>query len=172
MNSNLDGFIAEQELVNSFNNSAVLEGSKYRAEALTPDIYGKNSFDIVIRDESEKIVHQYQAKFGATAEDTIRYIKNGNYNNQQLIVPKDQVAEVQKAFPGKSVTSYVGGTERVKTKGKGFDKTDVKRMQEDAQIGKTENLKKDWNSYERYAAMILEIKCKMCILSQQFLSLE
>ncbi len=50
MNPNLDGFIAEQELVNSFNNSAVLEGSKYRAEALTPDVYGKNSFDIVIKD--------------------------------------------------------------------------------------------------------------------------
>jgi hypothetical protein len=45
-------------------------------------------------------------------------------------VPKDQVAEVQKAFPGKSVTSYVGGTSVVKTKGKGFDKTDFKRMQE------------------------------------------
>ena len=63
-------------------------------------------------------------------------------------MPKDQVAEVQKAFPGKSVTSYVGGTSAVKTKGKGFDKTDVKRMQEEAQIGKTENIKKDWNSYE------------------------
>ena len=50
-NPNLDGFIAEQELVNTFNANASLENSNFRARVLQPDAgqtYGKNSVDIAV----------------------------------------------------------------------------------------------------------------------------
>ena len=148
LNRNLDGFIAEQFHANTFNQNAVLEGSKLRAEALTPDVYGKNSFDIVIKDEAGKIVHQYQAKYGATAQDTIKYIKEGNYNNQRIIVPAEQVEEVRKAFPNKSISSTIGGTETVKITSKELTKEQAKILQENVQSGKTGAVKTDWNHYE------------------------
>ena len=147
LNPNLDGFIAEQKLAHTFNINAALEGSKYRAEALTPEIYGKNSVDIVIKNEMGEIVNRYQAKFGKTAEETIKYIKNGNYNNQRLLVPAEQVDAVQKAFPNKSVSSYVGGSDKVVIKGEGFTKADVKGYQNDVQNGKIENVKHSWDEY-------------------------
>ena len=45
----LDGYMAEQYHVNSFNAKAVLEGSPHRARVCEPDgAYGKNSVDIAI----------------------------------------------------------------------------------------------------------------------------
>lgn len=112
---NLDGFIAEQHHVNTFNAEAALRGSNYVAKVQVPEpgqTYGKNSFDCVIVDKtSGKIVQQYQAKYGATARDTIKLLKSGNYNNQRYLVPADQVVEVQAAFPGKTVTSTMGSDE-------------------------------------------------------------
>lgn len=112
---NLDGFIAEQYHVNTFNASAALKNSRYEARVQVPgpgETYGRNSFDTVIIDKNTgRIVQQYQVKYGATARETIRLLKNGNYNNQRILVPADQVAEVQAAFPGKTVTSVMGSGE-------------------------------------------------------------
>lgn len=146
-NPNLDGFIAEQKLANTFNINSVLEGGKYRAEALTPEVYSKNSVDIVIKNEMGEIVNRYQAKFGKTAEETIQYIKNGNYGNQRLVVPQEQVEAVQKAFPNKSVSSYIGATEKVAVKGEEFTKGDVKGYQKDVQSGNIENIQHSWDDY-------------------------
>ena len=81
MNPNLDGFIAEQHHVNSFNMNAAAKGSGLRAEVqpLKPgETYTKNGFDVIIKDAAGKRIHQYQMKYGATAEDTIRMINSGN----------------------------------------------------------------------------------------------
>lgn len=134
---NLDGFIAEQHAVNTFNMQAQLQGSNYVAEVLVPkqgETYGLNSFDSVIRDSNTgKIVHQYQFKFGKDAKTTIHLLKEGNYNNQRFVVPADQVAEVKKAFPGKSVEAYMGGTDVVPIKSSTLTKSEAKRLQLDTQ---------------------------------------
>ncbi len=112
---NLDGFIAEQHHVNTFNANAALKNADLIAEVQVPgpgETYGKNSFDLVVKDgKTGRILQQYQAKYGATAQDTIKLLRGGNYQNQRLLVPTEQVAEVQKAFPGKTVTSVIGGDE-------------------------------------------------------------
>lgn len=149
-NMNLDGFMAEQHHVNSFNMNAKLNGSNYKAEVLVPkagESYGKNSFDVVIRDNNGKIVHQYQMKYGATAQDTIRMIKNGNYNNQRLIVPPEQLDEVRKALPGKSIDSSIGGTDKVNIASKSLGKDQAKEMQLKTQ---QEGIitKEDWNHFK------------------------
>ncbi|MCM1234288.1 MAG: hypothetical protein NC489_29645 [Ruminococcus flavefaciens] len=147
---NLDGFIAEQQAVNSFNRQAVLEGSAFRAEVKVPgpgETYGRNSFDTVIKDSvTGETVHQYQFKFGKDAESTIRMLKDGNYNNQRFVVPEEQVEAVREAFPGKTVEAYMGGTEKVPTKSDSLSKEQVKQMQNEVQeqgIMPEQN----WNSY-------------------------
>lgn len=147
---NLDGFIAEQYHVNTFNMQAALEKSPFRAEIRVPEAgqtYGLNSFDIVIKDIAKnKIVHQYQSKFGADAEATIALIKDGNYNNQRFLVPAGQEEVVKQAFPGKSVESFIGGTEVVSTQSKPLTKQQAKELQLDTQQKNTIPLN-DWNNY-------------------------
>jgi len=147
---NLDGFIAEQEAVNSFNIHAQLEGSPYRAEVQIPgpgETYGKNSFDVVIKDsDSGNIVHQYQFKYGKDAKSTIRLLKDGNYNNQRIVVPPDQVDEVRKAFPGKTVEAQIGGTDKVPVRSEPLTKEQAKQIQKDAQNNGVLP-SKDWNAY-------------------------
>lgn len=145
MNPNLDGFIAEQHHVNSFNMSAAAKGSGLRAEVqpVKPgETYTKNGFDVVIKDASGKRIHQYQMKYGATAEDTIRMINSGNYNNQTLVVPEEQVAAVQEAFPNKTVTSTIGDGD---VSSKPLTKEQAKELQEKAQTGNF--MDADWNDY-------------------------
>ncbi|MCF0233015.1 MAG: hypothetical protein HUJ63_12350 [Enterococcus sp.] len=145
MNPNLDGFIAEQHHVNSFNMNAAAKGSNLRAEVqpLKPgETFTKNGFDVIIKDASGNRIHQYQMKYGATAKDTIRMINSGNYNNQILVVPEDQVAAVQNAFPNKTVTSTIGDGNVVSNP---LTKEQAKELQEKAQNGNF--IETDWNDY-------------------------
>ena len=156
-NMNLDGFIAEQHHVNSFNANAALNKSKYFAEVKIPepgDSYGKNSFDVVIRDSSNPKatpIHQYQIKYGTNANETIKMLRDHGdvtkYGNQQIVVPPDQVEAVQKAFPGKSVVSQIGGTDKVDITSKELTKEQAKelqlKVQEDGKVTPT-----DWNTFK------------------------
>lgn len=145
-NFNLDGFIAEQHHANSFNLEANIKGSELRAEVLVPkegQTYVKNSVDIVVKDKAGKIVERYQAKYGKTAEDTIKMINKGDYNNQRLLVPAEQVEEVQKAFPNKTVVSAVGGGD---IKSKPLEKLGAKELQNEAQTGNWNDI--NWNEYK------------------------
>lgn len=147
---NLDGFLAEQQAVNSFNAAAKLDSSPFWAEVCAPEpgqTYGKNSFDVVIRGEGGRIVHQYQFKYGKDAGTTIQMLKRGNYNNQTLVVPPEQVEAVQAAFPGKTVVSQIGGTERVTISSSPLSKADVKAMQNEIQ-GKGAVTALDWNAFD------------------------
>ena len=145
-NPNLDGYIAEQHHVNSFNLNAALKESNLKSEVqgFKPgQTYTKNGFDVIMKDtEINKRIHQYQMKFGATAKDTINMLKAGNYNNQTIIVPEDQVEAVKKAFPNKKILSNI---EEGNIKSTSVTKQDVKRIQNEAQNGiiKEEN----WDSY-------------------------
>ena len=145
-NFNLDGFIAEQHHANSFNLEATIKGSELRAEVLVPkegQTYAKNSVDIVVKDKAGKIIQRYQAKYGKTAKETIKMINKGDYNNQRLLVPAEQVDEVQKAFPNKTVVSAV---EAGNVKGKGLEKPGAKELQNEAQSGKWNEI--NWNEYK------------------------
>lgn len=136
---NLDGFIAEQFHVNTFNANAALAKSKYYAEVKVPEAgqtYGKNSVDVVILDRtSGKMtpVHQYQVKYGANAKETIKMLRDygdvTRYSNQQIVVPPEQVLEVQKAFPGKTVVSQIGGTDKVPITSNKLTKQSAKKLQ-------------------------------------------
>lgn len=145
MNPNLDGFIAEQHHVNSFNMNAATKGSGLRAEVqpLKPgETYTKNGFDVIIKDATGKRIHQYQMKYGATAEDTIRMLNSGNYNNQTIVVPEEQVAAVKEAFPNKTVTSTIQDGD---ISSNPLTKEQAKELQEQAQKGNF--MDTNWNDY-------------------------
>lgn len=150
-NINLDGFMAEQYHVNNFNAKAVLENSSYRARVCVPENgqYGKNSVDVMIDDmkTGQKGVTRYQFKFGKDSGETIDLLKNGNYDNQRVVVPAGQVEDVGKALPGKSVTDHIGGTDKIKIKSDPVTKEQMKKMQADVQQ-KGLMPKTDWNSYQ------------------------
>ena len=153
---NLDGFIAEQHHVNTFNANAALAKSKFYAEVKVPEpgeTYGLNSFDVVIKDASRQSnvpVHQYQVKYGADAQATIKLLREHGevtkYSNQQIVVPPEQVAEVQKAFPGKTVVSTIGGTDKVPVTSNALTKQEAKELQLKTQE-KSKAPTTDWNSF-------------------------
>lgn len=138
MNPNLDGYISEQFHAQTYNLNSIASGKAVYAEVVQPDgAYNANGVDVVVKDHGV-IKARYQLKYGATAEDTIRYIKEGNYRGQQLVVPEEQVEAVQKAFPNRKVSaniSYDGVNSRPLTK------ADAKALQDEAQTGNF----KDWN---------------------------
>ena len=71
-------------------------------------------------------VMQSPTEFGQDAQATIRLLKDGCYNNQRFIVPTEQLDEIRKAFPGKSVSDVLGGTETVPTCSEGMTKAQAK----------------------------------------------
>ncbi len=92
---NLDGFIAEQKHVNSFNLKAAAGKSEFRAKVLRPEpgqTYGAHSVDVgVYKVENGKTVggpvERYQLKYGQTAEETIALLDKTVLNGQTPVVP-------------------------------------------------------------------------------------
>jgi hypothetical protein len=139
---NLDGFIAEQHHVDTFNLDAVAKGSEYRAEVLQPkpgQTYGKNSVDIVIKDGEGKIVRRYQAKYGADADATDTMLKKGDYRGQRKLVPEGQSEDI----PGSTETIEIDGVES-----KPLSKQEAKERQLRAQE-EAEAKQYDWNETSR-----------------------
>lgn len=134
----LDGFIAEQHHVESFNMEAAAQGCSYRAEVLKPapgQTYGKNSVDIVIRDGNGKIVKRYQSKYGANADSTKELFEKGDYRGQRKLVPEGQ---------GKEINNSTEIIEHEGVKSKPLSKIDAKERQR--KIQKEQDAKQyEWN---------------------------
>ena len=152
---NLDGYIAEQYHVDGFNIEAAARKSRYYAEVKVPgpgETYGKNSFDVVIKDSMSRSnvpVHQYQVKYGANAKETIKLLMDTEgkcrYNNQTIVVPAEQVEEVRKAFPGKTITDRIGDSDKIGFGSRPLTKAQAKQLQKDTQLENTAP-RTDWNS--------------------------
>lgn len=140
-NPQLDGFIAEQYHAQTFNLNAEATGSPYRAKVLEPNGsgYGKNSVDIVITDESGKIVRRYQTKYYKNAEATAKAFDKGDYRGQQKLVPEGQGQNID-AKTTTVIEAPDGTTSNPLTKER------AKELQKDAQSGKWNDL--DWNEYK------------------------
>lgn len=133
-NQNLDGIIAEHHHADTYNINAAAQGKKGDAKVLGSN--AKDSVDITAGQQN------YQLKYGKTAKDTIAMLKKGNYDGQTIIVPKEQVEEVQKAFPDKKVQACVGNE---KLHSNELTKDQAKQLQEDVQNGNLDKVY-DWDS--------------------------
>ena len=139
-NPNLDGFIAEQYHAQTFNINAEATGSPYRAKVLEPtgEGYAKNSVDIVIVDESGKVVRRYQSKYCKDAEATAQAFEKGDYRGQQKLVPEGQEQDIPKKTT--TVLEAPDGTTS-----NPLSKERAKEMQAEAQSGNWNDL--NWNEY-------------------------
>ena len=140
-NPNLDGFIAEQYHAQTFNLNAEATGSPYRAKVLEPtgSGYAKNSVDIVIVDESGKIVRRYQSKYCKDAKATVQALERGDYRGQRMLVPEGQEQDI-----AKKVTTVIEAPDG--TTSKPLSKDQAKKLQNEAQSGKWNDL--NWNEYK------------------------
>lgn len=140
-NPNLDGFIAEQYHAQTFNLNAEAAGSSYRAKVLEPTEtgYAKNSVDIVIVDESGKIVRRYQSKYCKDAEATTQAFEHGDYRGQQKLVPEGQEQDIVK-----KVTTVIEAPDGITSTP--LSKERAKELQSEAQSGEWNDL--NWNEYK------------------------
>ena len=154
MSPNLDGNIAEHMIADSAKLSAVLQGKNVSVKI--PNSHAANSVDVTIVNHDidahninhEVKRHNYQLKFGKDAKATIELIERGNYNNQQIIVPTEQLEEVQAHFrakgSSKTITDHI---EAWGVKGKSFTKEEMKALQEHAQSQNAAPAY-DWSHYQ------------------------
>ncbi len=141
-NPRLDGFIAEQYHVQTFNMNAEATGSKYRAEVLEPkpgETYRKNSVDIVIKDNQGKVVRRYQSKYCKDATATEQAFKHGDYRGQRKLVPEGQEGKISKQCS--TVIEAPDGT-----KSNPLSKERAEQMRDEAQSGNWNDL--NWNEYQ------------------------
>ena len=138
----LNGFLAEQHHVDTFNINATSQGSAYRARVLNPvpgEGYTKNSMDIGIYDGDGKLVRRYQSKYGQDAESTSSLFEKGDYRGQRKLVPSEQVDQIE----GSTGTIEIDGIHS-----KPMSKAEAKEYQEQAQQ-REEAKQYEWNEVNR-----------------------
>lgn len=132
MSPNLDGNIAENMVANTAELSALLQGKNISVSVL--ESYSANSIDVRAINHDTGQYQNYQLKFGKDAKSTIRLLERGNYNNQRIVVPSEQLEEIQTYFKekgsSKTVTDHIDAWG---AKGKSFTKEEMKVLQERAQ---------------------------------------
>ena len=147
-NPNLDGFIFEEYHAGTFNIDAAVKQKSYHAEALKPELgetYGKNSVDLVIKDDAGKYVKKYSAKAYKNANETAKSfydkITGYKYKGQSKLVPTDQTNEI---------ANSADKTKYNNVESKGISKAEIKDIQNDLQSGNKKadifNFKKDVNT--------------------------
>lgn len=146
MSPNLDGNIAEHMIADSAELSAVLQGKNVSVEVLNS--HAANSVDVRAKNLDTGEWQNYQLKFGKDAKATIDLLERGNYNNQRIVVPSEQLEEVQAHFQAKgSAKTITDHIEAWGVKGKSFTKEDMKALQEQAQ-SQNAAPKLDWSHYQ------------------------
>lgn len=132
MNPNLDGILAENMIAKTTELSGFAQGKNIRVDVLQSN--NANSVDVRALNLDTGQYHNYQLKFGKDAAHTIKYIEEGNYNNQRIIVPTEQLEEVRNHFKAKgsnkSITDHIDAWG---AKGKKFTKEELKELQKHAQ---------------------------------------
>ncbi len=132
MSPNLDGNIAEHMLAKTAEASAFLQGKNIRVDVR--EVNTSNSIDVRAVNLETGKYQNYQMKFGMDAEATIQLIERGNYDNQRIVVPTEQLDEVQAHFKAKgsskTITDHI---DAFGVKGKKFTKAEMKELQIAAQ---------------------------------------
>lgn len=146
MSPNLDGNIAEHMIANTTELSGFLQGKNVKVEVR--EAYTANSVDVRATNLDTGQYQNYQLKFGKDAQATINLIERGNYNNQRIVVPSEQLEEVQAYFKAKgsdkTITDHIDAWG---AKSKTFTKAEVKEIQQKIQESNTPP-EMDYNDFQ------------------------
>lgn len=99
MSKNLDGNIAEYMVAKTAQINSTLADKGIKVEVL--ESHAANSVDVRVTNVRTNQKQNYQLKFGKDAKATIKLIERGNYNNQRIVVPTEQLEEIQAYFAKK-----------------------------------------------------------------------
>ena len=133
-NPNLDGILAENMIAKSTELSGYLQGRNIRVDVL--ESHAANSVDVRAINLDTGKYQNYQLKFGQDAKATIRLIEGGNYNNQRIIVPTEQLEDIKEYFTAKGSSKTISDhIEAWGVKGKPYTKQQMKALQNEAQAG-------------------------------------
>lgn len=161
MSQNLDGNLAEELLAKTLEADAALQGKHLQVEVRNANT--KNSVDVRVKDLETGKWQNYQMKFGKDAKATIALIERGDYRNQRIVVPKEQLKEVQAHFPEKTITDHI---DAFGAKGKSFAKQEMKELQQKLQEnGEVPQLSYDDVSVKTLASNIGKNAGKFAIIS-------
>lgn len=161
MSQNLDGNLAEEMLAKTLEADAALQGKHLQVEVRNANT--KNSVDVRVKDLETGKWQNYQMKFGKDAKATIALIERGDYRNQRIVVPKEQLKEVQAHFPEKTITDHI---DAFGAKGKSFAKQEMKELQQKLQEnGEVPQLSYDDVSVKTLASNIGKNAGKFAIIS-------
>ena len=131
-NPNLDGIMAEHFIAKTTELSGYVQGKNIRVDVLQS--HNANSVDVRAINLDTGKYQNYQLKFGKNAKATIDLIERGNYNNQRIIVPTEQLEEVQAHFEAKGSAKTISDhIEAWGAEGKKFTKKELKQLQQTAQ---------------------------------------
>lgn len=132
MSRNLDGNIAEHMIARTTELQGYIRNENVKVEVR--GVNSANSVDVRASALDTGKFQNYQLKFGEDAKATIRLIERGNYNNQQIVVPAEQMEEVRAYFKlkgsEKTITDHI---EINGVKGRSFTKAEMKHLQKQAQ---------------------------------------
>ncbi len=134
MNPNLDGNIAEEMLGRTAQLQAHLQDKPLKVDIRNANT--ADSVDVRVTNVETGKYQNYQMKFGKDAKATIRMIEAGDYGNQRLIVPSEQLEEVRAHFQAKGSKKTI--SDRIEmdgVEGEAFTKADVQRLRDRAQQG-------------------------------------
>ena len=132
MSPNLDGNISENMIAKTTELSGNLQGKNIKVEVL--ESFTANSVDVRATNLDTGKYQNYQLKFGKNARETIKLIERGNYNNQRVIVPTEQLDEVQAHFKAKGSNKTISDhIDAWGAEGKKFTKEEMKNLQIAAQ---------------------------------------
>lgn len=154
MSPNLDGNLAEHMLARPVELQGYIQNKDITVDVRA--VNTANSVDVRATNQATGEIQNYQMKFGKDAKSTIRLLREGNYNNQRVVVPKEQLEEVQAYFKGigskKTITDHI---EIDGVKGPSFTKEQMKELQKRVQESNTPPVLDDYYySTKEYARSV------------------
>lgn len=132
MSPNLDGNIAEHMIARTTELQGYIQNKNIKVEVR--GVNTANSVDVRATNLDTGKYQNYQLKFGKDAKATIELIERGNYDNQRIIVPSDQLKEIQTYFTAKGSKKSISDHIEINgVKGAAFTKAEMKNLQKKAQ---------------------------------------
>lgn len=132
MNPNPDGNLAEHMIARTTELQGYMQNKNIKVEVR--GVNAANSVDVRATNLDTGHFQNYQLKFGKDAQATIRLIERGNYNNQQIIVPSEQLGEVREYFAVKGSPKAISDHIEIDgIKGASFTKEEMKSLRVQAQ---------------------------------------
>lgn len=152
LNSDLNTHMREPTFACTVELKGYLEGKPIKVEVQRANT--ADSMEVWVKDIREKgeVVEKYQMKFGEDAKATIRLIEEETYPNQKIIVPSEQLFEIEEYFCSRHSHQLISDhIELNGVKGKAFTIEELKELYRKSQKEQVMTAQNDYYATKEYA---------------------